>query len=336
MYDTIYVETEVRHLPQTKRILSRYSSADIIICNRYSEIFNRKAQDFRIQKQHPSLILARKHDGFVLRTPDGYGVGGTQNYYFSIMLNCLYDCRYCFLQGMYRSAHHVIFVNYEDFESAIDSVMLRHENSDEIWFFSGYDCDSLAMEPVAGFGGYFIDALQSRTNAWLELRTKSTQIRSLLEREADPTVVTAFSVTPEEISKHLEYKVPHIDKRIAAMVRLQSKGWKIGLRFDPLIFSPDYQVQYGELIEKLFSNLNFDLLHSISIGVFRLPRDFYRNMERQYPDNPFIAQPFEHRNGQVSYPVHIESEMTNWCYSQLVRHIDKDRIFFATIEGLAA
>ena len=31
------------------------------------------------------------------------------------MYNCLFDCRYCFLQGMYNSSNFVIFVNYEDF-----------------------------------------------------------------------------------------------------------------------------------------------------------------------------------------------------------------------------
>ena len=36
------------------------------------------------------------------------------------MHNCIYDCRYCFLQGMYRSAHYVVFINYEDYQWAIE------------------------------------------------------------------------------------------------------------------------------------------------------------------------------------------------------------------------
>ena len=36
------------------------------------------------------------------------------------MLNCVYDCRYCFLQGMYRSANYVLFVNYDDFRVQIE------------------------------------------------------------------------------------------------------------------------------------------------------------------------------------------------------------------------
>ena len=31
------------------------------------------------------------------------------------MLNCIYDCKYCFLQGMFNSANYLVFVNYQDF-----------------------------------------------------------------------------------------------------------------------------------------------------------------------------------------------------------------------------
>jgi spore photoproduct lyase len=67
------------------------------------------------RKQAPALILAKKHGKKVLPAPEGYGFEQGSGFYFSHMLNCLYDCRYCFLQGMYRSAHYILFTNYEDF-----------------------------------------------------------------------------------------------------------------------------------------------------------------------------------------------------------------------------
>ena len=69
------------------------------------------------------------------------------------MLNCVYDCRYCFLQGMYRSANYVLFVNYDDFRVQIEeSISSCKGNS---IYYSGYDCDSLALEPVSHFCDYF-------------------------------------------------------------------------------------------------------------------------------------------------------------------------------------
>ena len=119
MIETIYIETEIRSHPRTESILSRFSRARIVECERYGEVFNPKKQNFRLQKMKPALILARKHGNFILDAPEGFGIGGRKNYYFSHMLNCIYDCRYCFLQGMYRSANYVLFVNYEDFQNEI-------------------------------------------------------------------------------------------------------------------------------------------------------------------------------------------------------------------------
>ncbi len=329
MYETIYIEREVRDHPIAVRIVERLEKVDVIECNRYTEIFNRRGQDFRLQKQAPSLVLACKHDGFVIAAPDGYGVGGDKNYYFSIMLNCLYDCRYCFLQGMYRSAHHVVFVNYEDFLAGIHEKLARHSQSEKIWFFSGYDCDSLAMEPMFGYAEYFMQAAQAQPNLWLELRTKSTQIRSLLERSPIRNVVVAFSFTPQCISAQLEHRVPSVRKRIKAISKLQEHGWTVGLRFDPLIYVSDYRRQYQNLFHSLFSNLDAEKLHSVSFGAFRLPKIFFRNLERLYPDDAFIAQPFESRNRQVSYPASIEAEMKNWCHARLCELTDHSKVYFA-------
>lgn len=180
MIDTLYIEASVADHPRTRRILARFPQVRRIDCERYTEVFNRNAQNFRLQKIKPSLILASKHGQTVLPTPLGYGIGGQYNYYFSHMLNCVYDCRYCFLQGMYRSGHYVVFVNYEDFYQGIDTVMAQHPNQ-PVWFFSGYDCDSLALEPLSNFVGETLDFFRQRPQAQLELRTKSTQIRTLLK-----------------------------------------------------------------------------------------------------------------------------------------------------------
>ena len=115
MINTIYIEEEIAEHPRTLDIIKRFPNATKIDCKRYGEIFNRKSQNFRLQKKKPALILAKKHKSLVLPTPKQYGLGAEHNYYFSHMLNCLYDCRYCFLQGMFQSAHYVLFINYEDF-----------------------------------------------------------------------------------------------------------------------------------------------------------------------------------------------------------------------------
>ena len=326
MINTIYIEEQVADHPRVRQLLDRHADAAHVYCDSYGEIFNPAAQNFRLQKNNPALILAKKHDGFVLPAPVGYGIGGSQNYYFSHMLNCIYDCRYCFLQGMYRSAHYLLFVNYEDFATAIEKVLHKNETAAN-WFFSGYDCDSLALESVTGFVEYFMPFFRQHPAAHVELRTKSIHVRPLLKMQSFDNAVIAFSFTPEETSRALEHKVPSVTKRLDAMARLQKAGWHIGLRFDPLIYGQDFKQQYRRLFEQSFAAIDPQRLHSVSLGPFRLPRSYFKNIVHLYPDEQLFAGPLQDHNGMVSYRKDLETELTQFCTQQLLSYVSKDRLF---------
>ena len=320
MVSCVYVESSIRHHQRTLKILGRFKSIPVIEIEHYGEVFNPRAQNFRLQKSNPALILANKHKSHALPTPEGYGLGGKHNYYFSHMLNCLYDCRYCFLQGMYNSAHQVIFVNYEDFTDEIERISSQH-GDEPVWFFSGYDCDSLAYEPVTKFADFFVPAMGRIDNAWLELRTKSTQIRHLLKQEPCERVVTAFSFTEQHSHNKLEHGVPSIEKRIDAMASLVEAGWPIGLRFDPVVYHDDYRTSFSKMLDKIFTRIDADRLHSVSLGAFRLPKNNFRKVQKHYPDEPLFAQNLALNNGIIGYPLAQEQEMMAFCEQQLLEYI---------------
>jgi spore photoproduct lyase len=330
MIETIYIEEAILQHPRVLDIMARFPQARKITCGRYGEVFNPKAQNFRLQKQQPALILAEKYKNFALPAPAGYGIGAAKNYYFSHMLNCLYDCRYCFLQGMYQSANYVLFVNYEDFQQDIRQLCL--ESPDEsLHFFSGYDCDSLALEPVTRFAEQFLPFFATLPNAWLELRTKSTQVRSLLNREPLPRCIVAFSLSPDQIAEKVEAKAPSVERRLDALCKLQEQGWQIGLRFDPLIYQSGYQQQYRELFEQVFSRIDLNRLHSVSLGVFRLPESFFKKVHKLYPDEKLFASPLLSQQGMMSYQRELEQDMMQYCSELLLSYIPDTKFFPCTL-----
>lgn len=326
MIHTIYIEQAVHNHPRTLEILAQFPEAAHIPCNHYREIFNRNSQNFRLQKKQPALILARKTGNFVLPTPGNYSIGARVNYYFSHMLNCIYDCRYCFLQGMFRSAHYVLFVNYEDFADAICKKNTEYRDT-SLHFFSGYDCDSMALEPVTNFTRFFLPLFREKPEATLELRTKSTQIRSLLDTKPLDNCIVAFSFTPTVIAERLEHKTPAVHKRIGAMVKLQRQGWRLGLRFDPLIFESHYKQLYEDLFREIFSYIEVESLHSVSLGSFRLPVDYYHQLVRMYPDELLFAGPITDNRGMTGYRQNVEHEMIDFCTRALRQYIPEE-IFF--------
>lgn len=323
---TIYIEKQLKNHPRVKAVLSRFSATpQIIYCSHYQEVFNPNQQNFRIQKDNTSLILAEKQGTCVLPTPEGFGIGGPQNYYFSHMLNCLYDCRYCFLQGMYPSAYYTLFINYEQFSDSITA--LSKNCSQPPYFFSGYDGDSLAYEPVTGFLDYFIPFFQKTPHAYLELRTKSTNIRALLKHQPSKNIIAAFSFTPDEISKAFEHRVPPVAKRIAVVHKLAALGWPIGIRLDPLIPYPNFNEHYQNLIAALFENLPKNVLHSVSVGPLRFPQAFFQKIKKLYPEDKLFHLPFISRGKNVSFSETIENKMTTFVKQCLTEYVNEQKLF---------
>lgn len=324
--DTIYIEEAIAEHPRVSEICQRVNkNAQIIYCDNYKEVFNPKSQNFRVQKQSPKLILAEKVAPRVLPTPEGFGIGGQQNFYFSHMLNCVYDCRYCFLQGMYPSANYVLFVNYEDF--AADIAAQTKAQQEPSYFFSGYDCDSLAMEHLTGFAEFFVPVFAELPNAILEFRTKSTNVRRLLSLAPIPNAVVAFSFTPAEISAQVEHKVPAFNKRLQAMAALAEQGWKIGLRFDPLIYADNFDELYTQLLAAIFSHIDNDHIHSVSLGPLRFPEAMYQRIIKMYPDDVLLNQPLQKRQNSFSYSQACEEELAAVVRRELRKHQVQGRIF---------
>ena len=327
MIETIYIENQIKNHRRTKEILSKFKkNIDIIYCDHYGEIFNIKSQNFRTQKKKPSLILAKKEGKKLHNIPKTFSIGGKKNYYFSHMLNCIYDCEYCFLQGKHMSAHYLLFVNYEDFFVEIKKEINKNRE-EKSYFFSGYDCDSLAFDGITGFIESFFPIFQKNKNGILELRTKSTQINKILKYKPIDNCIIAFSFTPENISKLIEHKVPPVKKRIDTMKKLAENGWKIGLRFDPIIPACNFAKIYENLFKNIAANINEKDIHSISFGMMRFPKKMFKRMNKENSNKRILSLSLENRKGIYTYKEKMENKLENIIVSKLRKYMKNTPIY---------
>ena len=168
-FSHIYVEKEAYSFERTKRILDSFPEAEVIDIRDYRDVFNRKNQDAGLQHKSQKLILAVKKDGFLYKgAPVCQSFGEEEFYYTSNVMNCVYDCGYCFLKGMYPTSNIVIFVNLEDTFAEIEKTIgeniagirenaesiSRHRSGSKIYVSISYESDMLAIE---GFTGMLTD-----------------------------------------------------------------------------------------------------------------------------------------------------------------------------------
>jgi spore photoproduct lyase len=94
-----------------------------------------------------------------------------------------------------------------------------------------------------------------------------------------------------------------------------------------LIYQADYREQYRQLFDQVFSIIDPERLHSVSLGIFRLPESYFKKMHRLYPDAKLFAGPLRTHEGMMTYRQELEQDMIDFCSNQLLNHIP-EAIFF--------
>ncbi len=89
------------------------------------------------------------------------------------------------------------------------------------------------------------------------------------------------------------------------------------------------------LFERVFSTVDPSRLHSVSLGSFRLPRDYFRRMVKLYPEERLFASPLEESDGMVSYKESLHSEIFDFCKEKILGYIPRT-VFFPCLSGVEA
>ena len=120
IFRAIYIEEQVFSLPLTKQVVGKLKGVPVIPVRHYKDIFNRPRQNLYLQKEEPALLLsAQTGQPFYPGPAICQSFGSDRFFYASLLQNCLFDCQYCFLQGMYPSADLLAFMNLHTYEQAL-------------------------------------------------------------------------------------------------------------------------------------------------------------------------------------------------------------------------
>ncbi len=322
-----YIEKEALDYPKTKELMRRYEDKEVIYIDCYADIFNRRNQDFKKQKSSNTFILAVKKLKFIQKNPEYCVSHIKESYYFSTSLNCIFDCEYCFLQWMYSSSYIVLFVNIEDFKSNINWLI---DGKNEVMFFSGYDNDSLAIDNVTNFSSDFIPWFWEKKNAYLELRTKSSNISELKKLQVVANVFIAFTLSPEEIQKKYEKKTASLGQRVKAIVKLQKLWWKVAIRIEPVIYSQDYKEIYWKFFKFLKNEINFSKVENIYFWTFKIPDRFFKKIKKMHPTSKLFNRSLCLWNSdQMTYKNELNKQMEEFVYKFACDLIGKGKVFYS-------
>lgn len=323
-FSHIYIEKDALEHPNTKNILKHFKNSTVVKINNYKELFCRAHQDFSLQKQSTNIILAVKRDNFIYKGADVCeSFSNDYFYYTSSVMNCLYNCDYCYLKGMYPSANIVIFVNIEDILKEVDNILKKHP----LYLCISYDTDLLALEGITSFASIWINFAKEHPNLKIELRTKSTAFSSIHHIKPLQNFILAWTLSPQSIIELYEAKTPSLSARLQSINEALKCGWNVRLCFDPLLCVPDWKQTYKSFIDEVFNKIPYELIQDVSIGVFRVSKDYLKRMKKNSPLSLLLSYPFECKNGVCSYPDSCSDEMTGFVHDSVCSYISEEKIY---------
>jgi len=326
-FSHIYVERQAMESPQTARILEHFPVGTVVPVRHYKDLFNRGRQRPELQRQSPSLVLARKTGTLLYPgAPVCQSFGNEHFYYTSLAMNCLFDCDYCFLKGMYPSGHMVVFVNLEDYGRELETLLAEHP----VYLCVSYDTDLCAIESWTGYVEAFHALIRNHPGLTVEVRTKAACTGLLRRLEPEPGMIFAFTLSPQVVIDACEHRTPSLRQRLETVRTGLQAGHRIRLCFDPMLLIPDWETAYAEMLDCILEILGPDGLRrvqDVSIGSFRIAAGYLKPLRHQAPESAVIQYPFCVENGYAQYPDAVREGMETRMMSMLAPYLVPEQIF---------
>lgn len=327
-FSHIYVENNIANNSLVIEILNKYPKAQIVKIKHYKDVFSRSGQDSVIQRKTPKLILAEKKGELIYKgAPVCQNFGNEHFYYTSCVMNCIYDCEYCYLKGMYPSGNLVIFVNIEDIFNELRELLKEHP----VYLCVSYDTDLMAIEGLCGYVAKWVNFVnEMRSEGYqlsIEIRTKSANESLLKSLPVTEGVIYAFTMSPQAVTLQFENKTPQLDARINTVKKAMELGHTVRLCFDPMIYCKDWKIEYESMLNKIFEQVDMEMLMDVSVGSFRISQDYLKKMRKQEKDSVIAQFPYVNSEGFYHYPNELLSDMEEFLVTRLIEKIGEDKIF---------
>ncbi len=333
MFKHIYVENNVLQNPYAQNILSYFKNIPNTQIDKLEDIWGRVKKPYLQKRDNLNLFIGNKKGQLIKKTPAAYGTSSGEHYYFIHAYNCIYECEYCYLQGYFHTPDIVLFVNHDEIIQQMQQIV--DESKQEVWFHAGEFSDSLALAHITGELALYWKFFKKNPKAKLELRTKSVNIKPILGLEPLKNIIVSFSLSPENAVKTYDKKTPSLKARLKAIAELSQSHYRIGIHFDPIIFSENTYEDYKTLLTQLIDKLDLEQLEYLSLGVVRFPKNIYSQVEKNYPDSKLLAQEFTtSTEGMVKYPrpmrLNLLKKIKNLCQEN---GIQEELIYFCMEEA---
>jgi spore photoproduct lyase len=225
------------------------------------------------------------------------------------------------------------FVNIEDLLAELDSLFA---GAGETFFRigTGEFTDSLALDHLTGLSPLLVEYMKDKSQAVLELKTKSVDIARLQGLEHRGRTVLAWSLNSPKVMAREEIRTASLEERLKAAVQCAQWGYRLAFHFDPIIWHEGWQEGYRSTIRRLFSVVPAERIAWISLGALRYLPPLKNIACSRFPASTiFHEEAIEGLDGKIRYFRGQRVEMYKVLVDELNQYVHPSTCLYFCMES---
>ncbi len=223
--------------------------------------------------------------------------------------SCGFDCSYCSIQSFYNQ-NRVVF--NKNFAKKLKEIKLDPKKRYHIG--TGQSSDSLMWGNKEGILDALFEFAKENPNVILEFKTKSDNIKYLLENDVPKNIVATWSLNTPVIIKNEEHLTASLEKRVNSARKVADKGVKVGFHFHPIVRYENYLEEYKEIFKNLQDKFSSDEVCMVSFGTLTYIKPVLKQIRAREFKTKIYQMPLVDVEGKLSYPDSIKIEMFKTAY----------------------
>ena len=238
--------------------------------------------------------------------------------------SCGFDCSYCSIQSFYNQ-------NTITFDSGFKDKLLNLnlDKNKTYHIGTGQASDSLMFGNREGVLDALFTFARSNPNVILEFKTKSDNIKYLLENDVPKNILCTWSLNTPTIIENEEHLTASLDKRINAARSLADKDVKVGFHFHPIVEDVGYLNEYKKIYDELLEKFKPSEVALVSFGTLTFIKPVIKQLRGREFHTKITQIPHEDASGKTSYPDTTKVEMFKHAYESFKPwQSGEDKVFF--------
>lgn len=328
-----FVEPAALEYPLGRQIHDRLKALDVPIRltgshNRVTGLPGKTPGEAYREAKRTMVVGVRKSTDFASCKPSAH---------FQLPLNtsCPGMCEYCYLATtLGRRPYLRVYVNIEEILAKAETYM--KERAPEITVFEGAaTSDPIPTEYLTGLLGTTIEFFGRQPLARFRFVTKHTDVEPLLQVKHNGHTRFRFSLNAASIIRRFEHATPGLTERVSAAAKVAEAGYPLGFIIAPLFSFPDWQKDYGGLVQELAQALPDKAKKDLTFELIthRFTKRAKANITTIFPKTqlPMAEEERRYKYGQFGYGKYIYGEETmsqlkDFMSAQLEQHFPQAKI----------